>query len=186
MIDRMLSEVKKEYRLRSLDAGVFHKLVVRGMNFEINSYEAVGFGRVASMCGNGLLGLVKRDILVISPMEKDVPVITYERVKVFGKDTVILARYEVDNDPVYVKKTGRKKHSAEFDLEVEEYMNTYMEEVKQANAANAKERREEIEQLVTELLEAYQLISDIFMATYGLKVTEKLYHEVLFGSRENK
>ena len=186
MIDRMLSKIRKEYRLRSLNSGVFHKLVVRGMNFEINSYEAVGFGRVASMCANGLLGLVKRDILVISPMEKDVPVITYERVKAFGKDTVILARYDVDKDPVYVKKSGKKKQSEEFDQEVEQYMNAYLEEVKQADAANAKERREQIEQLATELIEGFQLISDIFVATYGLKITEKLYHEVLFGTRESK
>lgn len=186
MIDRILSRIKKEYRLRSLDSGVFHKIVVRGMDFEINSYEAVGFGRVATMCANGLFGLVKRDILVISPMEKDVPVITYERVKVFGKDTVILARYDVDSEPAYVKKAGRKKQSEEFDQEVEQYLNAYMEEVKQASGANTKERMEQAEQLVTELLEAYQLISDIFLSTYGMKVTEKLYHEVLFGSRENK
>lgn len=186
MIDKMLSIVRQEYRMRSLDAGVFHKLVVRGMNFEINSYEAVGFGRVASMCATGLFGLVKRDIFVISPMEKNVPVITYERVKAFGKDTIILGRYDMKNNPVYVKKAGKKKQSAEFDQEAEQYMNAYMDEVKQANTANEKERREWVEQLVTKLLEDYQLISDIFMATYGLKITEKLYHEVLFGSRENK
>ena len=186
MIDRMLSMIKKEYRLRSLDSGVFHKLVVRGMDFEINSYEAVGLGRVASMCANGLFGLVKRDILVVSPMEKGASVITYERVKVFGKDTVMLARYNMDDDPVYIKKTGKKKQSVEFDQEVEQYLSAYMEEVKQASEANTKERMEQAEQLVTELLEAYQLISDIFLTTYGMRVTEKLYHEVLFGSRENK
>ncbi len=186
MIDKMLSSIRQEHRLRSLNAGVFHKLVVRGMDFEIHSYEAVDFGRVGTMCASGLLGLVKRDILVISPMEKDVPVITYERVKAFGKDTIMLGRYDMKNDPVYVKKTGRKKQSAEFDQEAIEYVDAYMDEVKQAASANEKERREWTEQLVTQLIEEYQLISDIFMSTYGFKITEKLYHEDLFGSRANK
>ena len=186
MIDKMLSTIKQEYRLRSLDSGVFHKLVVRGMNFEINSYEAVGFGRVASMCAVGLLGLIKRDILVVSPMEKDAPVITYERVKVFGKDTVMLAKYSVKDEPVYVKKTGKKKQSVELDQETEQFLKDYMEEIKQSKDADVKERREWTEALVTELIEDYQLISDIFMATYGRKITEKLYHQVLFGSRENQ
>lgn len=186
MIDKMLSIIRQEYRLRSLDSGVFHKLVVRGMNLEINSYEAVGAGRVASMCANGLGGLVKRDILVVSPMEKKAPVITYERVKAFWKDTVILAKYDVEDEPVYIKKSGKKKQSAELDQEAEQFLKEYMEEIKQAEDATVKERREWTEELVTELIEGYQLISDIFMATYGRQITDKLYHQVLFGSRENQ
>ena len=186
MIDKMLSTIKKEYRLRSLNSGVFHKLVVRGMDFEINSFEAVGIGRVATMCASGLAGLMKREILVISPMEKDAAVITYERVKAFGKDTVILARYTIDEEPVFVKKSGRKKQSVELDQEAENYLNAYMAELKEASVANATERRAQLDQLVTAIINECQLIADIFLATYGMKITEKLFHEVLFGSRESK
>ena len=186
MIDKILSMLKKEYRLKSLDSGVFHKLVVRGMNFEINSYEVVGFGRVASMCASGLFGLIKRDVLVISPMEKEASVITYERVKAFGKDTVMLTKYDIEKEPVCIREVGNKKKSAEFDREVENFISTYMEEISQATSVNIDERRVQVEELVTNLIQGYQLIADIFLATYGMKVTEKLYHEVLFGSRENQ
>ena len=186
MIDKMLSMLRKEYRLKSLDSGVFHKLVVRGINMEINSYDAIGLGRVATMCASGLWGLVKRDILVISPMQKEAPVVTYERVKAFGKDTVMFTKYDIEKEPVYVRNVGKKKQSAEFDLEVEKYLATYMEEASQAAPANTDERRVQLEELVAGLIQGYQLISDIFLATYGMRVTEKLYHEILFGSRESK
>ena len=186
MIDNMLSMITGEYRLRSLNSGVFHKLVVRGMNIEINSYEAEGLGRVSTMCASGLGGLIKRDVLVISPMEQEAPVITYERVKALGKDTLMLTKYDIEKEPECVKKVGKKKQSEGLDREAENYLSTYLEEVKQAPPIKVKERKEQLEELVASLIQGYQLISDIFLATYGMKVTEKLYHEVLFGSRENQ
>jgi hypothetical protein len=61
-----------------------------------------------------------------------------------------------------------------------------MEEISRATSVNIDERRVQVEELVTNLIQGYQLIADIFLATYGMKVTEKLYHEILFGSRESK
>ncbi len=186
MNSKMLSKIGQEYQLRKLNSGVFHKLVVRGMDFEINSYEAKGLGRVGTMCASGLAGLVKRDIFVISPIEKNLSVFTYERVKVFGKDSMILTKYFLDNEPVCVKKVGKKKQSAEFDHEVEEYIKEYLLEARQAEPISGKERKIQIEELVTGLINGYQLIADIFLATYGVQITEKLYHEVLFGTRDWK
>lgn len=186
MNNKMLSKIGQEYQLRKLNSGVFHKLVVRGMDFEINSYEAKGLGRVGTMCASGLAGLVKRDIFVISPTEKDLPIVTYERVKAFGKDSMIFTRYFLDNEPVCVKKVGKKKQSAEFDREVEGYIKEYLCEARQAESINSKERKLQIEELVTELINGYQLIADIFLATYGMQITEKLYHGVLFGTRDWK
>lgn len=183
MVDKILSMIKSEYRLKSLDAGVFHKLVVRGMDFEINSFEAVGFGRVATMCASGLFGMVKRDILVISPLEKDAAVVTYERVRAFGKDTLLLSRDDLQNEAQHIKEVGKKKQKADFDAKVESYFADYLSEIKSAEAVNAKERQKKVEDLVTTLLEEGRLVSDIFRATYGGKITEKLYHEVMFGTR---
>ena len=183
MTDKILSMIKNKYRLRSLDAGVFHKMVVRGMDFEVHSLEAVNFGRVATMRAKGLFGMIKRDLVIVSPLEKDVPVITYERVKAFGKDTLVLGRYDLQNEAKYIKKAGKKKQSAEFDEVVEQYFVDYMLEIDGASEENVKVRKEKVETLVKGLIDEARLSSDIFMVTYGEKITEKLYHQVMFGSR---
>ena len=132
MIDKILSMIRKEYRMRSLDAGVYHKLVIRGMNFEINSYEATELGRVATMCATGMFGLVKRDLLIVSPLEKNAPVVTYERVKAFGKDTLLMAKYDLEKDALYLKESGKKKQSAELDAKTESFFEEYLSEVRTA------------------------------------------------------
>ena len=184
MINKILTKIK-EYRLRSLDAGVFQKLVIEGANFEINSFELVGAGRVATMCASRLFGMVKRDTLIISPMEKDAAVITYERLKAFRKDSILIARYDMKNEAEYIKKEGKKKQSEEFDQEVERIFENYLQELRSAVPCEQMGRKAEIEKLVTLFIEESKLSSDIFFANYGMEITEKLYHQVMFGTREN-
>lgn len=184
MINKILSMMKKEYRLKSLDAGVFHKLVVRGMDFEINSYEAQGVGRVATVCASGLFGLIKRDVLIVSPLNKEAAVVSYERVVSFGKDTVILSRYDLVNDVQYVKEVGRKKQKEQLDAKVENYFTEYLSEIRDADKADVKAHKQRVDELVEAIVTSGNLIADIFVATYGGRITRKLYHQVLFGTRE--
>ena len=183
MTDKILSMIKKEYRVRSLNAGVFHKLVIQGMNFAIDIYEAVGLGRVAVMRASGLLGLMRRDTLIVSPLEKAAPLVSYERIKVFGKETYILTKYDLKNPAVRVEKEGKKKQATEFDLEIETYINSYLEEAKLAEECKPSSRKKDVKVLVDQLIQDQKLSADIFLANYGVDVAEKLYHEVMFGTK---
>lgn len=183
MIDKIIGMMKKEYRMKSMDAGVFKKLKIEGMDFTVESYDAVGLGRVSVMRTSGLLGLVKRETLVISPLEKDIPVVTYERSKTFGKDAYILGKYDYVNPTEYTKEDGKKQQSAEYDERIEKFFQSYIEESLSAQKCEAAERKDKIFDYVDDMIENAKLSTDIFMANYGEEITIKLYHEVMFGTK---
>ena len=182
MMDKIISMMKKEYRMKSVDAGVFKKLKIEGMDFAVEAYDAVGLGRVSVMRASGLLGLIKRDTLVISPLEKAIPLVTYERIQTFGKDTYILGKYDCVNPMEYTKEDGKKKQSAEYDEKIENFFQNYLKESLSAQKSEA-DRKSKIFEYVDDAIENAKLSTDIFMANYGEEITVKLYHEVMFGTK---
>ena len=82
---------------------------------------------------------------------------------------------------VKVEKEGKKKQATEFDLEIETYINSYLEEAKLAEECKPSSRKKDVKVLVDQLIQDQKLSADIFLANYGVDVAEKLYHEIMFG-----
>lgn len=90
----MLNSIGKKYSLKAKDSGSFAKIKVSGMNFTIESYEAVGLGHVSVMKAKGFFGLMKMDTVIINPTEVDMPLLSYDRVLAMGNDTLIIEIYD--------------------------------------------------------------------------------------------
>jgi hypothetical protein len=88
------------------------------------------------------------------------------------------------NDVQFVKEGGKKKQKEELDAKVESYFTEYLSELRGADNADVITRKPVVDELVEAYISGGNLISDIFMATYGGTITRKLYHQVLFGTRE--
>ena len=94
MINNILECIKSNYPLLELEVGEFSQFKAKGMKFNIKAYHAEGLGHVSVMKANGLFGLMKMDTVIIVPLEKDLPLYSYDRIYVMGNDTLIVELYD--------------------------------------------------------------------------------------------
>lgn len=94
VMQQMLDKVNHEYPLTEKSAGEFANVKAKGMKFQIKQYEAKGLGNVSVMEAKGFFGLMQMDTLIINPMEKDLPLFSYDRVMAMGNDTLIIELYD--------------------------------------------------------------------------------------------
>ena len=94
MIRAMIRAITEKYHLNGITAGEFSKMKFSGMNFEIWAFHAEGLGHVSAMTARGFFGLMKMDTLIINPTEKDMPMMSYDRVQAMGNDTLIYELYD--------------------------------------------------------------------------------------------
>lgn len=183
MLDKVIDRFKKEYRMKTVNPGQYGKLVIQGVNFTLECYDADGLGRVSVMHVKGLLGLIKREILVISPLECEMPVVTFERYKAIGRETFIWKQNDFINPVECVKVEGKKKELAEYDASVDGRIQEYIDKAKAAKPCNELERREPIFEYVDEIIDSAGLSAEYFLANYGIEHTIKVYHNFMFGTK---
>lgn len=107
MTEKLLKIIEKHYRLEPKDAGEFSSLKANGMKFETRAYYAEGLGHVSVMEASGMMGLMKMDTLIVTPLDKDLPLLSYDRVHALGNDTLIIELYDTLLD-----QTGLEQVSA--------------------------------------------------------------------------
>ena len=94
VMQHMLDAVNQKYPLTEKNVGEFAKIKAKGMTFVIKQYEAKGLGNVSVMEAKGFFGLMQMDTLIINPVEKDLPLFSYDRVLAMGNDTLIIELYD--------------------------------------------------------------------------------------------
>ena len=94
MIEKMLDLIEKTFPLTELPCGDYEKLKVNGLTFRIRRFLAEGLGNVSVMAASGFLGLMNMDTLIITPTERDMPLLSYDRVLAMGNDTLIFELYD--------------------------------------------------------------------------------------------
>ena len=81
-------------QLKKLELGADAELSKNGMHFLTEAYEAEGLGHLCVMHMSAMLGLMKMETVVFSPMEKDAPLFNLDWVKAMGKETQIAELYD--------------------------------------------------------------------------------------------
>ena len=94
MIEKLTNCIGEHYPLKEKNAGEFARLKAQGMNFSVQCYHAEGLGHVSVMRASGFFGLMKMDTLILTPTEKDMPLLSYDRVHAMGNDTLIFEIYD--------------------------------------------------------------------------------------------
>lgn len=79
MIQKIMETIKSKYTCKSVDAGVFAKVVIEGANFKIDAYDVEGVGRVSTVQMKRLIGFWDMQSVIITPYEKDMPIYYYNR-----------------------------------------------------------------------------------------------------------
>lgn len=94
VMQQMLDKVNQTYPLSEKSAGEFANIKAKGMKFQIKQYEAKGLGNVSVMEAKGFFGLMQMDTLIVNPLQKDLPLFSYDRILAMGNDTLIIELYD--------------------------------------------------------------------------------------------
>lgn len=93
MTSKILDLIKNNHALTPKSVGDFKTFKAKGMTFNCEAFDAEGLGHVSVMRAKGFFGLMKMDTLVIAPVEKDLPLFSYDRIYAMGNDTLIIELY---------------------------------------------------------------------------------------------
>lgn len=94
MTNKILELIKQRHTLEEKSVGEFKTFKAKGMKFVCEAYNAEGLGHVSVMRAKGFFGLMKMDTLVIAPENKDLPLLSYDRIVAMGNDNLIIELYD--------------------------------------------------------------------------------------------
>ena len=95
MLNNLLDKLKSKFELEYITS---ETTKVSGMNFIIKQYYGKGLGNISTMEAIMPFGLMEMNSLIINPFEIDLPLLSCDRVKSFGKYTLYLEIYETRID----------------------------------------------------------------------------------------
>ena len=157
MIEQLLEIIGNKYSLEELSAEDYNGLKVKGMKFEIRSYNAKGLGHVSTMCAKGFFGLMQMDTLIVNPIEKDLPLMSYDRIKAMGNDKLYVEFYDtmVEKTSLLALDTIKNRHSDHTPLVPKPNWYDDIKLPQTVNYAGKKTDSEEFDQMAREYFEAY-------------------------------
>ncbi len=94
MVNQALAKLMNAYPLTERDPGEFSKIKYGPMRFTIRWFTGEGLGNVSSMEVKGLMGLFTMEMLVINPIERDLPLLSFDYMTVFTKKTLLVELYD--------------------------------------------------------------------------------------------
>ncbi len=99
MQNYVLEKLRAICRVTERDVSPWQKIDKGPLHFRISAYELEGIGRMSVITMKAMLGLLKMDTVVITPLEKDMPLMSYDLVRAMGEDTLLLELYDTQLAP---------------------------------------------------------------------------------------
>lgn len=202
------------YQLKEIDVKDFKKMKVGPIRFDIAAYEIPNIGRLSYMKGKAMLGLMKMDTIIITSYKKDVPLFSYDRIKVGKKDTFLIESYDTcknkcdyptldaikekfssyskyEPKPAWYDTIRRKESVAvttkgknNFDFLLEEYINAVIDIINNADDISIDEKKILNEVYVNGLQKNGGASTDMFLKKIGEEKTSELFRKYLFGTED--
>ena len=203
ILGALIEKINAAHPMTKLDVGEYAEIKAPMMKFEISAYKAEGLGHVSVMSMSGMLGLMKMDTIIINPKDRDLPLLSYDRVYAAGNDTLIVELYDTmanptemslpSNDlgehwydniklPESLSFKGKKNHEADFDRVALSAMEAYLtaEDNKDFDAGLKTEKSD---LYVEGLLKNGGPPTRLFLKLFGEEKTAELFRTVLFGTK---
>lgn len=157
VMQHMLDTVNKTYPLTEKSAGEFAKVKAKGMTFVIKQYEAKGLGNVSVMEAKGFFGLMQMDTFIINPVEKDLPLFSYDRILAIGNDTLIIELYDtlLEKQGLTGIKSVKNAHQALLDHDLGEHWYDSIKLPESVSKKGKKAQRGAFDTLTKEYFQAY-------------------------------
>lgn len=93
-VTKALNTIKSHAEVKETDAGEYGKLRIYGiMNFDVHQYEVKGIGHLSTMTMNA--GLMQMSTVILTPTDKDMPLISTDYMYILGNRTSYLECYDL-------------------------------------------------------------------------------------------
>ena len=156
MIQKMMEEIQSKYNCKSVNAGVFGKVMIEGAKFKISAFDVKGVGRVATIEMKRLIGFWEMQSLLITPYEKDMPIYYYNRHREKGNYIYRVEVFDTQLNAIEVFDLAdiEKKYEA---LPGEEQNKRWYEDIKLYGLVKKveKSKKEELSPLTWNHFQAY-------------------------------
>ncbi len=160
MTATMCREIGNVFPLEELDSGEYSVQKLKGMTFHIRSFAAQGLGHVSLMTASGFFGLMKMDTLIINPLNKDMPLFSYDRVLAMGNDTLIFELYDTCLTKSDLSAlTDVQQASPGFDHDLGEHWYDSIKLPESVAKKGKKQQRAAFDRLATDYLHTYLTIA---------------------------
>lgn len=209
-MNRYVDRINAHFGSRKLDAGEYAHFRMNGMTFECEAYELEGLGRLSHLSGRLPLSLMRIDSLIISPLEKDLPLMNIDLMKVFGNRSIYLELYDLGQEERleeafqkikerYLNASSdsgshwydgiryesslimKKKDQRIIDEAITAYLDEYLKLADKAKPADHKKIKEALRAYSHGLAEKGGPATDVFIKSWGKEKTIVFFDEVLFG-----
>ena len=94
MLNELLGKFKDLYSLKKVEDDQYGSFKLSGMKFDTEAYEAEGLGHISVMKASGMMGLMKMDSFIVNPFDADMPLLSIDRIKAMGKDSLYMEIYD--------------------------------------------------------------------------------------------
>ena len=96
----LMEKCSQAFCLKKREIGEFASIKANGMKFQIEQYLAEGAGNLSWMQARGMFGMMKMETLIFTPLQKDAPLLSYDRISFFGSNALIFELYDTLVEPV--------------------------------------------------------------------------------------
>lgn len=98
-------------KLIAKDVSPWQTFSGKGMKFQLQSYDWEGCACVSHLSMRAFLGLMKMETLICTPYTKDLPIFSYDKIKAFGKKSLLIEVYDTQVESVDLSTMDRVKES---------------------------------------------------------------------------
>ena len=100
MIAQSLGALKNRVRLHPRAIGASAALHAGATRLSICAYDLPGVGALSTVSMTAMLNLMRMETLVLTPLERDAPLLSCDLVRVAGRDTLLLELYDTQLAPI--------------------------------------------------------------------------------------
>ncbi len=100
MIKTFLEKAKALSEVTEIDVSSYRKMKKNGCSFLIHDYELKGYGRFSTIEMKAMFSLMKMETIVFTPLEKEMPLLSYDLISAFSKHTLLLELYDTKVDTI--------------------------------------------------------------------------------------
>ena len=141
-------------KLIAKDVSPWQTFSGKGMKFQLQSYDWEGCACVSHLSMRAFLGLMKMETLICTPYTKDLPIFSYDKIKAFGKKSLLLEVYDTQVGSVDLSTMNRVKESYK-DLKDKQPKPAWYDSLKLSPSTFKEGPEAQLTQLATSMTTAY-------------------------------
>lgn len=94
MEQTLFALLEKQIPLTPIDMGELKRVDKNALHFQLECWQAGEIGRLSRVTMTGMLGLMKMETLIFTPLTVDAPLLSFDYIHAMGQDTLLLELYD--------------------------------------------------------------------------------------------